>query len=125
MSEDDFDEFYRIWNEFGRNMNLIAILTLLTIATGITGFVAIIFMLISLGNIKLLNSKIKSLYLHDFRSKMISSFLYKIIAICLMVIGGIQIAFSVYYWMGYSSSLGNSGVPRMASRCANASSMGF
>jgi len=37
------NEFYRLWNEFGRNMNLVAILTILTLVTGVTGLVAIIF----------------------------------------------------------------------------------
>ncbi|MBY9004115.1 MAG: zinc ribbon domain-containing protein [Candidatus Lokiarchaeota archaeon] len=92
------NEFYRLWNEFGRNMHLIAILTILTIVTGITGFVAIIFLFISLGNIKLINSKLKSLYLYDFRKKMVSSFIIKIISICLLAVGIVGIVFSTYFW---------------------------
>ena len=92
------DEFYRLWKEFGRNMNITAILTLLTIVTGITGFVAIIFVFISLGNIKLINHKLKSLYLYDFRSKMVSSFIIKIISICLLAGGIVGIVFSSYFW---------------------------
>ena len=92
------DEFFRLWKEFGRNMNLVAILTLLTIVTGITGFVAIIFVFISLGNIKLINSKLKSLYLYDFRSKMVSSFIYKMISICFLAGGIVGIVFSSNFW---------------------------
>ena len=92
------DEFYSLWKEFGRNLSLVAILTLLTIVTGITGFVAIIFFFISLGNIKLINSKLKSLYLYDFRSKMVSSFIYKMISICLLAGGIVGIVFSTYFW---------------------------
>lgn len=92
------NEFYSLWNEFGRNMHLIAILTILTIVTGITGFVAIIFLFISLGNIKLINSKLKSLYLYDFRSKMVSSFTLKIISIFLLAGGIVGIIFSSYFW---------------------------
>jgi len=92
------NEFYRLWNEFGRNMNLVAILTILTLVTGVTGLVAIIFVFISLGNIKLINSKLKSLYLYDFRSKMVSSFIYKLISICLLAGGIVGIVFSTYFW---------------------------
>lgn len=94
------NEFYRLWNEFGRNMNLVAILTLLSLVTGITGFVAIIFIFIALGNIKLINNKVKNLYLYDFRKKMISAFVMKLISIFLLVGGIVGIVFSTYFWFG-------------------------
>ena len=103
LSDKELDEFYRLWSEFGRNINIVAILTLLTIFTGITGFVAIIFFIISLGNIRMINSRIKSLYLHDFRSKMISSFILKLISLCLLVGGGIGIGFSTFFWFNVES----------------------
>ena len=92
------NEFYRLWNKFGRDMNIVAILTLLSIVTGVTGFVAIIFVLVSLGNIKLINAKVKSLYLYDFHKKMVSSTIIKLISIGLLAIGIVGIVFSSYFW---------------------------
>ena len=92
------NEYYRLWNEFGRDMNTVAILTLLSIVTGVTGFVAMIFVLVSLGNIKRINAKVKSLYLYDFHKKMVSSFIIKLISFGLLGVGIVGIVFSSYFW---------------------------
>ncbi|MHA1784674.1 MAG: hypothetical protein ACTSVE_05715, partial [Candidatus Helarchaeota archaeon] len=67
------NELNSLWRDFGKNMNLVAIMTVLTLVTGITGIIALIFLFKALGNIKMINYRLKSQYLDDFRKKYITS----------------------------------------------------
>ena len=81
------NELNSLWRDFGKNMNLVAIMTVLTLVTGITGIIAIIFLFMALGNIKMINYKFNSQYLDDFRAKYIRSFILKLILIPFLVAG--------------------------------------
>jgi hypothetical protein len=69
-------------------MNLVAIMTILTIVTGITGIIAAIFLFMALGNIKMINYRLNSRYLDEFRSKYITAFILKLVCIPFLI-GGI------------------------------------
>ena len=81
-------ELESLWRDFGKNMNLVAIMTILTIVTGITGIIAAIFLFMALGNIKMINYRLNSRYLDEFRSKYITAFILKLVCIPFLI-GGI------------------------------------
>jgi uncharacterized membrane protein len=92
------------FSDFGKNMNLVAIMTVLTIVTGITGIIALIFLFMALGNIKMINYRLNSRYLDEFRSKYITAFVLKIVCIPFLVAGIMLIIFpfgAMPYGMGY------------------------
>ncbi len=98
------NELNSLWRDFGKNMNLVAIMTVLTVVTGITGIIALIFLFMALGNIKMINYRLNSQYLDDFRAKYIKSFILKVVLIPFLVAGilllVLPIAF-IYPEMGY------------------------
>ena len=101
------DELESLWRDFGKNMNLVAIMTVLSIVTGITGIIAIIFLFMALGNIKMINYRLNSRYLDEFRSKYITAFILKLVCIPFLVGGIMLIVFPfglMHYGMGYIPS---------------------
>ena len=94
------DELESLWRDFGKNMNLVAIMTVLTIVTGITGIIAAIFLFIALGNIKMINYRLNSRYLDEFRSKYITSFVLKLVCIPFLVGGIVLIVFPFGFMHG-------------------------
>lgn len=100
------NELNSLWNSFGKNMNMVAIMTLLTLVTGITGIIALIFLFLALGNIKIINYRLNSQYLDEFRSKYITSFILKMITTPILIVGIILLIFPFggwyfpyYYWI--------------------------
>ena len=81
------NELNSLWRDFGKNMNLVAIMTVLTLVTGITGIIALIFLFMALGNVKMINYRFNSQYLNDFRAKYITSFILKLVLIPFLVAG--------------------------------------
>jgi uncharacterized membrane protein len=101
------NELESLWRDFGKNMNLVAIMTVLTIVTGITGIIALIFLFIALGNIKMINYRLNSQYLDEFRSKYITAFILKLVCIPFLVGGIMLIVFpfgAMHYGIGYIPS---------------------
>ena len=91
------------FNEFGKNIQIVAICTVLTIATGITGLIALIFTFIALGNIKKINLQLNNTSLAEFRSKYIRGFIASLVGIIVLVTGGMNIAF-YFIFMPFSFS---------------------
>ena len=85
------------FNEFGRNIQIVAICTVLTIATGITGLIALIFTFIALGNIKKINLQLNNTSLAEFRSKYIRGFISGLVGIIVLVSGGVSIVFYFFF----------------------------
>ncbi|TFG23608.1 MAG: zinc-ribbon domain-containing protein [Promethearchaeota archaeon] len=95
MSENELNS---LWNSFGKNINLVAIMTILTLVTGITGIIALIFLFLALGNIKMINYRLNSQYLDDFRSKYITSFILKMVTIPILIVGIVLLVFPFGGW---------------------------
>ncbi|MHA1625002.1 MAG: zinc-ribbon domain-containing protein [Promethearchaeota archaeon] len=91
------NELNSLWRDFGKNMNLVAIMTVLTLVTGITGIIALIFLFKALGNIKMINYRLKSQYLDDFRKKYITSFILKLVLIPFIVAGLVLLFLPIPY----------------------------
>ena len=91
------DELESLWRDFGKNMNLVAIMTVLSIVTGITGIIAIIFLFIALGNIKMINYRLNSRYLDEFRSKYITAFVLKLVCVPFLIGGIVLMVFPIGY----------------------------
>lgn len=85
------------FQDFGKNIQIVAILTVLSIATGITGFIALIFILISLGNIKKINLQLNNASLEEFRSKYIRGFIMGVVGITILATGGVNLAFYFFF----------------------------
>ena len=92
------NELNSLWNSFGKNMNLVAIMTVLTFVTGITGIIALIFLFLALGNIKMINYRLNSQYLDEFRSKIITSFILKMVTIPILIVGIVLLVFPFGGW---------------------------
>ncbi|MFX0059650.1 MAG: hypothetical protein ACFE85_17460 [Candidatus Hodarchaeota archaeon] len=88
-NEGILDEF----RQYGKNIQIVAICTILGFLS-ITPLIVIIFMFIALGNIKRANLQLNDTYLTAYRSKYISSFVVRIIAVPILVIGILMIVFS-------------------------------
>ena len=82
------DELKRLWSEYGRNMNMVALMTVLTFIVGITGLIAFVFLLIALGNLKNINHYLKNPKIEEYRAKYIQAFILRFIGI-LVLIGGV------------------------------------
>ncbi len=100
------------FQNFGRNIQIVAVCTILSIATGFTGFLALIFILIALGNIKKINLQLNNASLEEFRSKYIRGFISGIAGFIILATGGVNIAvyfifmpFSISGWTTLSLSI--------------------
>ena len=88
------DELKRLWSEYGRNMNMVAIMTVLTFVSGVTGIIAFIFLLIALGNLKNINYYLKDPKIEEFRGKYIQAFILRFIGTLILVGGVIGLIFT-------------------------------
>lgn len=75
------------FQEFGKNIQIVAICTVLTIATGITTLIALIFIFIALGCIKRANIHLNNSSLYEFRSKYIRGFISRICGTAILITG--------------------------------------
>ncbi len=79
------------FQEFGKNIQIVAICTVLTIATGITNLIALIFIFIALGCIKRANLHLNNSSLYEFRSKYIRGFISRICGTIILITGGVNL----------------------------------
>ena len=84
-------EVKKEFNEFGKNIQIVAVCTVLTIATGITGLIALIFMFIALGSINRANILLKNSSLYEFRSKYIRGFISRIGGTIVLITGVVNL----------------------------------
>ena len=80
------------FHDFGKYIQVVAILTIVSIATGMAGFVAFIFLLIAIGSLKRANYTLNNSSLHEFRSKYIRGVIARICGVVVMIIGGVNVA---------------------------------
>jgi len=80
------------FHDFGKYIQVAAILTIVSIATGIAGFIAMIFIFIAMGSLKRANYTLNNSSLHEFRSKYIRGFISRICGMIVLIIGGVNLA---------------------------------
>ena len=93
MSNIDVKKDFQV---FGKNFQIVAICFILSIAIGITGFIASIFILIALSNIRKINLQLNNASLEQFRSKYIRGFILGLVGIGILGTAGVGIA--VYFF---------------------------
>ncbi|MFX1496326.1 MAG: hypothetical protein ACFFBH_02255 [Promethearchaeota archaeon] len=79
-------------HDFGKYIQVAAILTIVSIFAGITGFIAIIFVFIAIRSLKRVNYSLNNLSLHEFRSKYIKGYISRICGMVVFIIGGVNLA---------------------------------
>jgi len=92
------------FQDFGRNIQIVAICFILSLVTGVTGFIASIFIFISLGNIRKINLQLNNASLEQFRKKYIKGFIFGLVGISILVTGSVGIAF-YFIFMPFSFSI--------------------
>ncbi len=80
------------FHDFGKYIQVVAILTIVSITTGIAGFIAMIFVFIAMGSLKRANYTLNNSSLHEFRSKYIRGFVSRICGMVILIIGGVNLA---------------------------------
>ncbi|MFX0105378.1 MAG: hypothetical protein ACFE75_07800 [Candidatus Hodarchaeota archaeon] len=80
------------FHDFGKYIQVVAILTIVSITTGIAGFIAIIFIFIAMGSLKRANYTLKNWSLNEFRSKYIKGFISRICGMVVLIFGGVSLA---------------------------------
>jgi hypothetical protein len=83
------------FHDFGKFIQVAAILTIVSLATGIAGFIAMIFVFVAMNSLKRANSTLNNSSLQEFRSKYIRGFISKI---CGMIILGTGVANLVLFF---------------------------
>jgi len=81
--------------EFGSHIHTVAIafvLSFIAPISPIVGIIALIFIFIALSDIKRLNIQLTNLNLEAFRTKYLRSFIFNILAIMLLIVGGVSLA---------------------------------
>jgi hypothetical protein len=79
------------FHDFGKYIQIVAILTIVSIVTGMAGFIAMIFIFIAMGSLKKANYALNNLMLHEFRSKYIRGVISKICGTIVLITGGVNI----------------------------------
>jgi len=79
------------FHDFGKYIQIVAILTIVSIFTGMAGFVAMIFIFIAMGSLKKANYTLNNLMLQEFRSKYIRGVISRICGTVVMIIGGVNL----------------------------------
>ena len=75
------------FNESGKYIQVVAILTLASMAAGITGFVAVILLFVAMRCLKRANLILNNSLLHEFRAKYVRGFISRIAGTVIMVTG--------------------------------------
>jgi len=75
------------FHEFGKFIQIVAILTIVSLAAGVTGFIALIFVFIAMGCIKRANYTLNNSLLSEFRSKYIRGFILRICGMAVLITG--------------------------------------
>jgi hypothetical protein len=79
------------FHEFGKFIQIVAILTIVSLAAGLTGFIALIFIFIAMGCIKRANCTLNNSLLSEFRSKYIRGFILRICGMAVLITGGVSL----------------------------------
>jgi len=85
-------EVRKNFHDFGKYIQVAAILTIVSISAGIAGFIAMIFVFIAMRNLKRVNFTLNNLSLHEFRSQYIKGFISRICGTVILIIGGVNLA---------------------------------
>ncbi len=80
------------FHDFGKYIQVVAILTIVSIITGMAGFVAMILIFVAIKSLKRANYALNNPLLHNFRSKYIKGFISRICGMVVLIIGGVNIA---------------------------------
>ncbi len=80
------------FHDFGKYLQVAAILTIVSITTGIAGFIAMIFVFVAMGSLKRANYTLNNSSLHEFRSKYIKGVISRICGMVVLIIGGVNLA---------------------------------
>ncbi len=75
------------FREFGKYIQVAAILTIVSLAAGITGFIALILVFIAMKYLKRANFTLNNSSLHEFRSKYFRGFVSRIAGTIIMITG--------------------------------------
>ncbi|GAG60733.1 unnamed protein product [marine sediment metagenome] len=81
------------FHQFGKYMQIAAILTLTTMAAGMTGLIASIFIFVALRCIKRANYHVNNSSLDEFRSKFIRGFISRICGTAILITGVVNLVF--------------------------------
>jgi hypothetical protein len=84
------------FHDFGKYIQVAAILTIVSITTGMAGFIAMIFVFIAMASLKKANNILNNSSLQEFRSKYIKAVISRICGMVVLIIGGVNIA--VFYF---------------------------
>ncbi|MHA2398131.1 MAG: hypothetical protein ACXADU_04490 [Promethearchaeota archaeon] len=85
------------FHDFGKYIQVAAILTIVSITTGFAGFIALIFIFVAMGNLKRANYTLNNSWLHEFRSKYIRGFISRIGGTVLLIIGGVNLGLFFFF----------------------------
>jgi len=85
------------FRDFGKYIQVAAILTIVSITTGVAGFVAMIFIFIAMNSLKQANNLLNSSWLHEFRSKYIRGFILRICGTVVLIIGGVNLGLFFFF----------------------------
>ncbi|MFX0143765.1 MAG: hypothetical protein ACFE9C_06790, partial [Candidatus Hodarchaeota archaeon] len=80
------------FHDFGKYIQIVAILTIVSITTGMAGFIALIFIFVAMGSLKRANYTLNNSSLHEFRSKYIKGVISRICGMIVLIIGGVNLA---------------------------------
>ena len=93
------------WAEFGKKMQIIAILTILTFVIPFVGLIQLIYIFLALGNIKNINYEMPDADLSEFRLKYIMGFLVGLIG-GFLIFGAVMTFLVVLFFSGYYAIYG-------------------
>ena len=85
------------FHDFGKYIQVAAILTIVSITTGMAGFIAMIFVFIAMASLKKANNILKNSSLQEFRSKYIKAVISRICGMVVLIIGGVNIAIFYFF----------------------------
>jgi uncharacterized membrane protein len=80
------------FHDFGKYIQVAAILTIVSITAGMIGLVATILVFVAMGCLKRANYTLNNQLLHEFRSKYIRGFISRICGMIILIVGGVNLA---------------------------------
>ncbi|MFX1279486.1 MAG: hypothetical protein ACFFA3_08715, partial [Promethearchaeota archaeon] len=80
------------FHDFGKYIQVAAILTIVSITAGIAGLVATILVFVAMGCLKRANYTLNNPLLNEFRSKYIRGFISRICGMIILIVGGVNLA---------------------------------
>ncbi len=80
------------FRDFGKFIQVAAILTIVSISTGVAGLVAMIFVFVAIACLKRINYTLNNSLLNDFKSYYTRAFILRIVGMIVLIIGGANLA---------------------------------